>query len=300
MRTAIVTNPGSAEAIEIVDRPDPVPEPSEVVIAVEAATVNPVDLQTRAGVYHSLGWVSSAEVGLGCDAVGTVIEKGGEVDGIRVGDRVAVFIGGVDRGFGAYAERVSVPARDVARVPADLSSAHAATVPLNATTASAGLDLLGEAQGRSLLVTGAAGAVGGFALELARERGFSVTGLARAEDAEFVTATGAAFVADLADAAAFDAAFDAAAIGDAVVASVRDGGAYVGVIPVAVPASDRGISVQAVMAGPDGALLGRLLSAAAKGTITARVHAMLPLERAADAHQQFGSGGVRGRIVLLP
>lgn len=300
MRAAIVTTPGSADAIEIIDAPEPAPDAGEVVIEVEAASVNPVDLQTRSGVYHKLGWVKSPTVGLGWDASGTITAVGPEVRGLNRGDRVAVLIGGVDRSHGAYAQRVAVPAADVARVPDALSLADAATVPLNATTASMGLDLLGPAADRSLLVTGAAGAVGGFAVELAVRRGFTVTGLARGEDQSFVHGAGARFVSELYPQERYDTAFDAAAIGDPIIEQLRDAGSYVGVIPVAVPEATRGIEVQAVMATPDGALLARLLTAASDGELTTRVHSALPLEQAADAHRRLERGGVRGRIILTP
>lgn len=300
MQAAVVTTPGPSSAIEIVDVAEPAPAPGQAVIEVEAAGVNPVDLQTRSGVYHRLGWVSSPTVGLGWDAAGTVTAIGAEVEGLALGDRVAVLIGGVDRSHGAYAERVVVPAADIALVPADLPFVDAATVPLNATTASQGLDLLGRAAGRGLLITGAAGAVGGYALELATQRGFAVTGLARPADEAFVRQTGARFISTLSTDERFDAVFDTAAIGDAAIEHLHDAGSYVGVIPIDVPTSTRGIDVQAVMATPDGELLNRLLAAAANGEITARVHSTLPLAQAADAHRLLEHGGIRGRIILLP
>lgn len=300
MRAAIVTTPGGPEAIDLVDLPDPVPGTGQVVVAIHAAGVNPVDAQTRSGVYHDLGWVASASVGLGWDVVGVVEALGADVTTLNLGQRVAALVGGVDRAEGTYAERIVLAAADCAPVPESLSSDLAATVPLNATTAHQALAMLGEPGGRRLLVTGAAGAVGRYAVELAVGQGFEVTGLARPKDEDSVLHAGAAFTDSLAGDAVFDAVLDAAAIGEAALARVGDGGDYVGVVPPALPDSVRGIRTQAVMAAPDGELLGRLLEAAADGSITPRVHATMPLSEVRDAHRMLDAGGLRGRIVLDP
>lgn len=300
MRTAIVTDPGGPEVIELVDRPDPVPGEGEVLLSMLAAGVNPVDAQTRSGVYHGLGWVSTASVGLGWDAVGVIHTLGPGVAGFTVGQRVAALIGGVDRAQGPYAELMVVDAADCAPVPDSLSSDRAATVPLNATTAHQALALLGDAGGRRLLVTGAAGAVGGYAVELAARRGFAVTGLGRATDADALRQLGAAVTLTLPGDASFDAVLDAAAIGDETLASLRDGGDYIGVIPVDVPEPVRGVHTQAVMVSPDGALLGKLLDAAATGSLTPRVYRVMPLSEVQEAHRLLDAGGFRGRIVLDP
>lgn len=300
MRAVVVENPGPVEALHLTEVALPEPGAGQVRIRVEAAGVNPVDVQTRGGVYHDLGWVTQDVVGIGWDVAGIVDAVGDDVDRGLVGTRVAGFLGGVDRAAGSYAEAVVLPAADIAPVPAGIAPEVAASVPLNATTASQALDLVGPARGRSLLVTGAAGAVGGFAVELARAVGFTVTGLARAGDADFVAASGARFVDALPASASFDAVLDAAAIGDAAVAAVVDGGAYVGVIPPAVPAAERDIVTTAVVAAPDGQLLRRLLADVQAGDLTARVARTLPLDQAQEAHQLLEAGGLRGRIVLVP
>ncbi|WP_166789686.1 NADP-dependent oxidoreductase [Cryobacterium fucosi] len=300
MRTAVVSTPGGPEAIQIVDRPMPIPGEGQVLIRVEAATVNPVDAQTRAGTYHDLGWVTVPEVGLGWDVVGTVDALGLGVETVATGDRVAVLIGGVDRPYSAYAEWILASATDIAHVPSTLTSARAATIPLNATTAHQALNLFGPPDGRSLLITGAAGAVGNFAAEMAVRRGFAVTGLARPTDRDVVLNTGASFMDTVPAGLVFDAALDAAAIGDTIVASICDNGMYVGVVPPAVPAMTRGITTQAIMASADGPLLARLLDSASRGEISTRVHSLLLLNDAPEAHRLMEAGGLRGRIVLVP
>jgi NADPH:quinone reductase-like Zn-dependent oxidoreductase len=83
-------------------------------------------------------------------------------------------------------------------------------------------------------------------------------------------------------------------------ALVRDGGAFVGVQPSAEPATERGITVAAVVAHPDGPRLGGLLARTASGELPARMHAVVPLDQVADAHRAMAKGGVRGRYVLKP
>src|SRR4051812_39425348 len=193
-----------------------------------------------------------------------------------------------------------MPVTDLAVVPAGLDLVAASTVPLNALTASQVLDLLGDApnDGDRLLVTGAAGAVGGYLTALAPDRGWHVTGLARAEDEEFVRGLGADFTTDAAP--GWDAVADGAVMQEAALALVRDGGRFVGVLPGAAPAAERGITVAVVMAQPDARRLRDLLERTAAGELPARVHSVVPLDEVADAQRAAAKGGIRGRVVLRP
>lgn len=297
-RAAVVRTPGGPESIEIIDVPVAEPGPGQVRVEIAAATVNPVDLAVAGGVFHGLGLIHQPEhTGLGWDFAGTVAATGPDVD-IPAGSRVAGLVGGFDRDFGTYAEQLVVPARDIALVPDGLGLVEAATVPLNSLAAAQLLDLLGDGGGRSLLVTGAAGAVGAYVLTLAQDRGWQVTGLARAEDEEFVRGLGAGFTAEAAP--GWDAVADAAVLQERGLALVRDGGFFAGVQPSAPPAEERGVTVSAVTTEPDGARLAQLLDATASGRPAARVHAVLPLDQAAAAHRAVAKGGVRGRYVLKP
>ena len=205
---------------------------------------------------------------------------------------------GFDRDFGTYAEQIVVPASDSALVPDGLDLATAATVPLNGLAAAQLVDLLGDGAQRSLLVTGAAGALGGYVVPLAQDRGWRVTGLARAEDEMFVRGLGADFIAEAVP--GWDAVADAAMLQEGGVALVRDGGLFVGVKPGAAPAAERGVTVRVLVTEPDGARLAQLLDATASGHLPARVHALVPLDRAAEAHRTVAKGGVRGKYVLQP
>ena len=147
-------------------------------------------------------------------------------------------------------------------------------------------------------MTGAAGAVGAYVTSLAPDRGWQVTGLARAADEEFVRSLGADFTTDAER--GWDAVADGAVLQERGVALVRDGGVFVGVQPSAEPAAERGITVVAVVAHPDGHRLADLLARTASGELPARVHAVVPLDQVADAHRAVAEGGVRGRYVLAP
>ncbi|CAL9435905.1 2-haloacrylate reductase [Streptomyces sp. enrichment culture] len=297
-RTAVVRSPEGPDAIEMIEVPLAEPGPGQVRLAIAGAGVNPVDLAVAAGVFHRLGMVHQpGHTGLGWDFAGTVEAVGPGV-GLPVGSRVAGLVDGFDRDFGTYAERLVIAVDDIAVVPGNLDLIAAATVPVNGLAAAQLVDLLGDGAGRRLLVTGAAGAVGAYVIPLAQDRGWRVTGLARAGDEEFVRGLGADFTTTAEP--GWDAVADGAVLQERGVELVRDGGDFVGMQPGSVPVGVRGVRVRVVVARPDGARLATLLAAAADGRLPTRVHAVLPLDRAADAHRAFAGGGVRGRYVLRP
>jgi NADPH:quinone reductase-like Zn-dependent oxidoreductase len=296
-RAAVVRDPGP-DAIELTDLPVRRPSAGEVRVRIEAAGVNPVDVDVVGGFFHSIGLIDQPEhTGLGWDFAGTVIEAGAGVE-IPVGTRVAGIVPGFDRDYGGYAEEILAPLEWIARVPDGLSTADAGTLPLNTLTASQITDLLGDGDGRRLLVTGAAGAVGGHVAALAADRGWAVTGLARAEDEEFVRGLGVDFTSE--PTGGWDAVADGAVMQTAALALVGDGGLFVGVQPSAPPTEERGITVRVVSVTPDAERLAELLELAARGRLSARVQAELPLDEVAEAHRAVAKGGVRGRFVLRP
>ncbi|MFJ6561239.1 NADP-dependent oxidoreductase [Streptomyces sp. NPDC091412] len=299
-RRAVVRVPSGPQSIETVDVPAAEPGPGEIRVKIAAAAINPVDLGVAAGVFHRLGMVHQPDwTGLGWDFAGTVEAAGPDVE-LPVGTRVAGFLDGFDRDHGSHAEHLLVPAANAAVVPDGVDLVEAATVPLNATAAAQLVDLLGDApsDARRLLVTGAAGAVGAHVAVLAQDRGWQVTGLARAADEPFVRGLGVDFATDLGQ--GWDAVADAGALQEPALRAVRDGGRFVGVQPAARLPQERGITVEVIFARPDGPLLARLLARVAAGELPARVHAVAPLDDAADAYQAMAKGGVRGRIVLVP
>ncbi|MFF7338429.1 zinc-binding dehydrogenase [Streptomyces sp. NPDC008163] len=299
-RQALVRVPSGPESIEIVEAPVAEPGAGEIRVRIAAAAVNPVDLGVASGVFHRLGMVHQSDrTGLGWDFAGTVEAAGPGVE-LPAGSRVAGFLDGFDRDHGSHAEHLVVPAANVAAVPDGVDLVGAATVPLNATAAAEAVHLVGEApiDARRLLVTGAAGAVGAYAAVLAQDRGWQVTGLARAADQPFVRGLGVGFTTEAGQ--GWDAVLDAGALQEPALGAVRDGGRFVGVQPAARLPEERGVTVEVIFARPDGPLLAGLLARVAAGRLPARVHAVVPLDKAADAYRAMAEGGVRGRIVLVP
>ncbi|MEU0176811.1 NADP-dependent oxidoreductase [Streptomyces massasporeus] len=295
MRAVVVNSFGGPDVVEVVETEVPEPGAREIRIKVAAASLNPVDAGVRAGVFGGAG----KRIGLGWDVAGTV-DAVGVASSWSVGDEVVALDYGMVKPLGTHAEYVVVDTDAAALAPATVDAVRAATLPLNALTAVQALDRLELAPGDSLLVTGAAGAVGGYAVQLAAHRGISVTGLAREGDEAFVRSLGAGrFVGAVAD-RDFDAVLDAAVLGEPALAAVRDGGRYIGVIPQAEPASVRGVRTGAVEVSADGARLAELVRLVDEGVLTARVAETFTLEDAAKAHARLDGGGVRGRLVLVP
>ncbi|MFR9796697.1 NADP-dependent oxidoreductase [Streptomyces sp. MS06] len=303
MRAVVVNAFGGPEVVEVVETARPEPAAGEVRIKVAAATLNPVDAGVRSGLFGG----GDGPVGLGWDVAGTV--ESADAAGVwNVGDEVVALAPGLMRPLGAHAEYVVVDTGAVAPAPAGVDAVRAATLPLNALTAAQALDLLDLEEGRTLLVTGAAGAVGGFAVQLAAHRGIAVTGLAREDDEELVRSLGAASFTTVEALEGegggalprADAVLDAAVLGERALAWVRDGGAYAGVIPQAHPAPVRGVRTAAVAVTADGSRLAELVRLVEEGVLTLRVAETFALADAAKAHARLAEGGVRGRLVLVP
>ena len=191
-------------------------------------------------------------------------------------------------------------------VPDILTSTQAAAIGMNALTVAQALELFGDADGRTLLVTGAAGGLGGAAIEQAVAAEWRVTGLARESDRDYVESRGAGLVTELGG-ASYDAVFDAAALQlddhlleEVLLPSVAPGGTFCSVYAI-VPLPDiPEATVFAVAVKPDGPVLASLLKRAASGELSARIAGTVPLERAGDALQDAFAGGVRGRWIVQP
>jgi NADPH:quinone reductase len=315
MRAVVVRNYGGPEALEIIDVPVPEPGRGQVRIRVEAAAVNPVDIATREGLMNVArpGVIRErSQVGIGWDVAGVIDATGPDVVGFAAGEPVIGLRDRLDLPLGTYAEQVVLDAADVARVAGaspGSGSAALSTIPLNGLTALQALDALAPRAGQTVLVTGAAGGLGAFSVELAAMRGLRVIAAAGDDDEKLVRGLGAAeFIPRSADLAAAvrdlvpggaDAVFDAAVLGYPALDAVRARGsfaAFIGAGPVPV----RGIRVVPVNIHADGAALAGLSGLAAAGKLTLRVADTYPLADAARAHERLQAGGVRGRLVLVP
>ncbi|MGW6332087.1 NADP-dependent oxidoreductase [Nocardia rhamnosiphila] len=305
MRAVVARGYGGPEVLQIVDVDIPDPGVGQVRIKVEAATVNPVDLATRSGALVEAGLMEPREItGVGWDVAGEIEQLGPDVDGFTVGQRVIGLRDLLDVSLGAYAEYVVLDAAAVAAAPTGLSAVEAATLPLNGLTAAQSLDLLELSQDDTLLVTGATGAVGGFAVQLAAQQGARV--IAQGRDADFLCSVGARWIlprdADLAVEArrlvpgGAHAALDTSGAGIRALAAIRNRGRFVTVVGGPDPVPLRGITVHHEWIHADGNALARL----AGQKLTARVADTLPLHAAAEAHTRLATGRFSGRLVLTP
>jgi NADPH:quinone reductase-like Zn-dependent oxidoreductase len=198
----------------------------------------------------------------------------------------------------------------VTRVPAGATDAEAATLPMNGLTTRQALDVLQLAPGQTLAVTGAAGAVGGYAIQLGKAAGLRVIADASAQDEQLVKELGADIVVPrgpefaarvreaLPDGA--DGLIDAALLNEMAFPAVRDRGGIVTVRGF-TGTPDRGISFHPVFVrtyAREHAKLDRLRQQAEAGEVTLRVANTLPADQAAEAHRILEAGGTRGRLVL--
>ncbi|MFI6510621.1 NADP-dependent oxidoreductase [Streptosporangium sp. NPDC050855] len=310
MTSIVVRTPGGPEVLELAEGPIPEPGPRQVLVRVEASSLNPIDLSARAGRLIAAGLMPPMpRFGLGWDVAGHVDATGPGATRFRVGDPVVglrdlLFAGGAHAGYVVLDEQALAPA------PVSVPLTDAATLPLNALTADRALDLAGLEPGSTLLVTGASGGVGGFALQLAALRGLRTIALARPHDAGRVRALGADEVVTSSDdlgpvvrgivPGGVDAVIDAAILGITAHQALRGGGVFVALVAPFAPPPIRGtrVVVQEVLA--DGNRLAELAGYVDDGVLTLRVAHTLPLERSREAHELLEKGGVGGRIVLTP
>jgi NADPH2:quinone reductase len=303
---------GGPGALQAVDLPEPQAGPGELRIRVRAAAVNPTDTGLRSGARAAQLVDIPPPYVPGMDLAGVLDQIGAGVStDLAVGDDVMAIV--VPEGaHGAYAEYVVVPAESVARVPAGASHAAAATLPMNGLTVRLALDLLALQPGQYLAVTGAAGAVGGYAIQLGRAEGLHVIADASPADEQLVRDLGADIVLARGDdfparvrevrPGGADGLIDAALLDELAIPAVRDGGRIATVRGYAGPAEpQRGITFYPVRVrdyARERARLDELRRQAEAGQLTLRVARTLPASQAADAHRALEAGGVRGRIVL--
>ena len=311
MRALVVRTPGGPEAIELIETELPIPGPGEIRIKVAAAAVNPADLATASGALVEYGVAGAREqFGLGWDVAGTVDALGDGLAGPAPGTDVVGLVDLLARPVKTHAEYVVVDARAVVPAPAGVEPAAAASYGLNALTALQALDLLDLRAGQTLLVTGAAGGVGGYAVELATHRGLTVLAVAGEDDQALVTGLGAGrFIprsADLATAVrasvpgGVDAVLDAALLGVAAQEAVRSGGRHVHLLAGGAPPPLRAITVHSVCIDAGTGALADVTALVAAGVLSTRVAGTYPLDDAATAYARLAKGGVRGRLVLVP
>jgi NADPH:quinone reductase-like Zn-dependent oxidoreductase len=315
----VVTEYGGPDVLRQIDTEEPHAGGGQVRIRVHAATVNPADVLFRLGdIDEALrAGPLTPPHRPGMEAAGILDEIGpGTHTDLSVGDRVMAVVMPIDSSGGAYAEYLVADADQVTRAPAGTSHAEAATLPMNGLTARRALDVLNLAPGDTVAVTGAAGAVGGYAVQLAKVDGLRVIADAAPADRELVATLGADQIVTRgtdvgqrirhAHPEGVAAVIDAALQGNEVLPALRDGGQIAivrrpgerGTSPIR---PERGITIRDVWV-PDYThatdKLEALRTLAEAGRLTLRVARILPAADAAEAHRILEKGGVRGRLVL--
>ncbi|MFF1482028.1 NADP-dependent oxidoreductase [Streptomyces sp. NPDC058301] len=313
MRAVTQSAFGGPEVLRVTELPRPAPLPTEVLVRVVSAGVNPVDVKTRDG-HGMAGVLGAPPFVLGWDVAGVVEEVGFGVHTLEVGDEV-YGMPWFPRAAGGYAEYVTAPARQFARKPASLNLDEAAAVPLAALTAWQILvDTADVRPGQRVLIHAAAGGVGHFAVQIAKHLGAHVIATASAGKHAWLRELGADEVVDYTatrfedELSGVDVVVDL--VGDEIDSTstrsltvLRPGGLLIAVPSgvsgeLAEKAAAAGVRALPYLVEPDGAALTTLAGLIDAGAIKVEVAAVLPLEQAAQAHEQQASGRTRGKIVL--
>ncbi|MEO5920841.1 MAG: NADP-dependent oxidoreductase [Pseudolysinimonas sp.] len=281
MRAVVLAGSGSPDNLELAELPDPVAGPGEVLIAVEAASINPVDRGAVATGYGDkmpghAPWI------LGWDLAGTVQAVGDGVEAGLTGRRVLGFSQWLKGGAGTQASLVVLPRDNVAVVTDAIPSAELTTFGLNGLTALQVLDAAELDEGATILLLGASGGVGGFVAQLAAHRGITVLPAGRdTPPSDFAGME-------------LDALINVSPPDPTrYLVAVRDGGVA---MSVTIPAeAERGIRSKRVGVNVDRAGLETVARLADEGVLTTRVAETFPAERATDAYRAEATDG---RIVL--
>jgi NADPH:quinone reductase-like Zn-dependent oxidoreductase len=310
MRAVGLMTHGGPDVLQVIDLPETHAEAGEVRVRIHAAAVNPTDILARNGSRAEQQKVDPPPYVPGMDIAGVVDEVGATVStGVKVGDPVIAMV--VPRGnHGGYREQIVLQQQAVVPAPAGVSHAEACTLPMNGLTARLSLDLLALEPGQSLAVTGAAGAYGGYVIQLAKTAGLTVIADASSGDRDLVSSLGADIVVARGDDVAarirehfpdgVDGLADGAVLNEKVVPAVRDGGAFTAVRGFE-GTGERGIRFAPTwVRSYDGeyAKLDELRKLVEAGRMTLRVADILPPDRAAETHRRLEAGGTRGRLVI--
>jgi NADPH:quinone reductase len=312
MRVVVYQRFGGPEVLELRDWPRPEPKTGEVVVAVHAAGVNPVDAQNRTdGAWAAL----EPPVIPGYDFSGVVERVGDRAAGWAVGDEVFGALPVRVTRSGSYAEYVAVPAETIAPKPERLSHVEAAAAPVAACTAHEALRRLRLAPGEWLLIHGAGGGVGTFAVQIAAHSGARVLAVASARHHELLGELGAEACIDYTHERVDEAIrpitggeVDAVAdlVGGGVLSRslslLRKRGRAVEIVDLEgdlEPLIDRNQELHGVLFDPaDPGPLRAITDELAAGRLRPVVSDVLALEQAGEAHRRLEAGHRQGKLVL--
>jgi NADPH:quinone reductase-like Zn-dependent oxidoreductase len=312
MKAAICTAFGDPGVVEVGYRERPAPGRGEVLVRVRSAGMNPIDGKIRSGRFRFVFWMSPPFVA-GFDFAGEVADAGDGLAGLHIGD---VVFGSVRRP-GTHAEYAAVPADLTIPIPPGVSPDEAAAAPGSGLTALLALrDRLQLRPGEEVLLNGASGGVGSFAVQIAKMLGARVTAVASADNHDLLRELGADECIDyrqedFADREeAFDAIFDIVPNRSFPECrhALKPGGRYLTTIPGPGPLAWKAITATGLAFGgrraefvilkPTRGLLLELSELLAGGAVRSVVTRVLPLDHAVEAHERMDTGHTAGKIVL--
>jgi NADPH:quinone reductase-like Zn-dependent oxidoreductase len=300
---------GGPEVLELVEVDRPVPGPTEVLVRVEAAGVNPVDYKCRARP----AFLRDLPLTVGWDVAGVVEEVASGVTRFAPGDEV-FGMPWFPRQAAAYAEYVTAPSRHFAAKPAGTTMVEAGALPLAGLTAWQILvETADVTAGQRVLITAAGGGVGHLAVQIAKARGAHVIGTASGGKRDFLRDLGADETIDYTTTDIASATGDIDVVVDlvgpesarALLPTVKPAGLVVAVPSGGDPdlvtaAEEQGVRLTRFLVEPDHVGLEALAGLVEDGALRVEIGGSLPLAEAAEAHRRVETGRTRGKIVLTP
>jgi NADPH:quinone reductase-like Zn-dependent oxidoreductase len=297
MRAVLIHETGGPDVLSFEETERPQPGEGEVLIAVKAASVNPIDWKIRRGLRET----KMPKI-LGNDASGVV--EVSRAEGFAVGDEVFGIVPS-----GGYAQFATAPAGTIAKKPAGLSHEQAACLPVAGMTAWQALFDKGKLQaGQTALIAGGAGGVGHLAVQFAKHAGAHTIATGSARNREFILGLGAEEYVDYASQDVSEAAQDVDVAFDAVggettaslVPTLRAGGVLVTIAnaPPEQAAAQRGARAELFSMSPSPEQLAHIAALVADGVVRVEIAHTFPLEEARQAHELSEAGHTRGKIVL--
>ena len=308
MKAVRVHSYGGPEVLRFEDAPRPTPGSGELLIRVHAASVNPIDWKVRAG--HMKDYIPLPLPFIpGWDVSGVVEAVGAGVTKFKKGDEVYARPNITHDGYGGYAEYAVAKETETALKPKSIDHVHATTIPVAAVTAWRALfDTAGLEKGQKVLIHGAAGGVGSFAVQLARWKGAHVIGTASAKNQVFLRELGVDEPIDYAKTRFEDVVHDVDVVLDTIGGEtqqrswkgLKKGGILVSIVapPSTDEATKHGVRSALISAQVDTSVLGEIAKLIDSGKLKPRVETVLPLSEARKAHELNESGHARGKIVF--
>ncbi|KAM3090993.1 NADP-dependent oxidoreductase [Phormidesmis sp. 146-12] len=294
---------GSANVLTYEEVPSPVPNAGEVLIRVHAAALNLIDCKIRAG-YLRNWWDYALPMIPGWDVSGVIEQIGEDVSQWQIGDIVYALLDFTRDG--AYADYVIADASQIATKPASISHIQAAAIPLVGLTTWQALEVANLSAGQTILIHGAAGGVGTFAVQLAKLRGAKVIGTASSRDRDFLHELGADEVIDYQNTQFEVVIQDVDVVLDTQGGKVQErswqtlksGGILVSIVSQPIEQSADGKRGTVVWVKPDVHQLQEIAELIDAGKIKPIIEAVLPLSEARQAHDRIQTSHRRGKIVL--